>query len=69
MSRYFLFHGQGSRRVTETQEEAIRKLEMQRRLKHTVVPTADADVRSMLRQLGEPATLFGEREVSILLII
>ena len=28
-----------------------------------MVPTADADVRRILRQIGDPVTLFGEREV------
>ncbi len=32
-------------------------------MKAIVVPTIDAKVRQMLRALGEPITLFGEREV------
>lgn len=38
-------------------------LELQRRMKAVGIPTADADVRATLRVLGEPVTLFGEREV------
>ena len=41
----------------------MREIELRRKMKATVVPTNDADVRRMLRQLGEPVTLFGEREV------
>lgn len=41
----------------------MREIELRRKMKATVVPTNDADVRKMLRQLGEPITLFGEREV------
>lgn len=41
----------------------MREIELRRKMKATVVPTADSEVRRMLRQLGEPITLFGEREV------
>jgi hypothetical protein len=33
-------------------------------MRFTVVPTADPEVRKLLRQLGEPITLFGEKEVT-----
>ena len=54
---------QGSRHAQILQEEAVRQVETRRRMRQTVVPVIDADVRSTLRQLGEPITLFGEREV------
>lgn len=34
-------------------------------MRQTVVPTDDGKVRQLLRQLGEPITLFGEREVRV----
>jgi len=37
--------------------------EVRRRIRATMVPTADADVRRLLRQVEQPVTLFGEREV------
>ncbi|PRW05847.1 U4 U6 small nuclear ribonucleo PRP4 [Chlorella sorokiniana] len=45
------------------QQELMREIELRRKMKATVVPTNDGDVRRMLRQLGEPITLFGEREM------
>ena len=45
------------------QEELIRELELKRRSKTIVVPTNDGEVRKQLRSLGEPITLFGEREL------
>ncbi|KAL4445403.1 hypothetical protein ABPG77_011228 [Micractinium sp. CCAP 211/92] len=45
------------------QQELMREIELRRKMKATVVPTADSEVRRMLRQLGEPITLFGEREM------
>lgn len=45
------------------QQELMKEIELRRKAKATVVPTSDAEVRRMLRQLGEPITLFGEREV------
>ena len=41
----------------------MREIELRRKMRATVVPTNDGEVRRMLRQLGEPVTLFGEREV------
>lgn len=32
-------------------------------MRSLVVPTSDSEVRQLLRQLEEPITLFGEREV------
>ncbi|CAK0746230.1 hypothetical protein CVIRNUC_001676 [Coccomyxa viridis] len=45
------------------QEEAIKQVDLRRRMRATVVPVIDADVRDTLRQLGEPVTLFGEQEM------
>ena len=47
------------------QEEAIKQVDLRRRMRATVVPVIDADVRDTLRQLGEPVTLFGEQEVRL----
>jgi hypothetical protein len=54
---------QASRRQQEEQEKLLRDFELRRRIRSTVVPTDDGKVRTMLRALGEPITLFGEREV------
>ena len=53
---------QGSRHAQILQEEALRQVDLRRRMRATVVPTGDADVRRVLRQLGEPVTLFGEQQ-------
>ncbi len=45
------------------QEELLQKVEERRRMRETVVPTDDNEVRRMLRALQEPITRFGEREV------
>ncbi|EFN58103.1 hypothetical protein CHLNCDRAFT_20357 [Chlorella variabilis] len=45
------------------QEELMKEIELRRKMKATVVPTNDQEVRRMLRQLREPITLFGEREM------
>ena len=54
---------QASRDAQILQEDAVRQMELRRRMRAEVVPTQDADVRSTLRLLKEPVTLFGEREV------
>ena len=54
---------QSSIREKEAQEALLRDFELKRKIKSTVVPTDDGKVRQMLRQLGEPITLFGEKEV------
>lgn len=54
---------QASAEQARKQQELMREIELRRKMKATVVPTNDADVRRLLRQLGEPVTLFGEREV------
>lgn len=45
------------------QEALLKEYELKRKAKTIVVPTDDGRVRDMLRQMGEPITLFGEREV------
>jgi U4/U6 small nuclear ribonucleoprotein PRP4 len=55
---------QSSMRERLAQEAVIKEVELKRRMKQTVVPTDDSKVKQMLRQIGEPVTMFGEREVS-----
>ncbi|XP_057507185.1 U4/U6 small nuclear ribonucleoprotein PRP4-like protein isoform X2 [Actinidia eriantha] len=52
-----------SRQVRERQEKAMQELLMKRRAAALAVPTNDMSVRARLRRLGEPITLFGEREM------
>ncbi|XP_074276791.1 U4/U6 small nuclear ribonucleoprotein PRP4-like protein [Silene latifolia] len=52
-----------SRQVRERQEKAMRDFMMKRRAAALAVPTNDMAVRTRLRRLGEPITLFGEREM------
>ncbi|KAJ0978012.1 hypothetical protein J5N97_013486 [Dioscorea zingiberensis] len=47
----------------ERQEKAVQELLMKRRAYAMAVPTNDSAVRARLRRLGEPVTLFGEREM------
>ena len=54
---------QAAQHAQMLQEEAIKQVDLRRRMRATVVPAVDKDVRAMLRQLGEPITLFGEQEV------
>ena len=54
---------QASAEHMRKQQELMHEIELRRKMKATVVPTNDQEVRRMLRQLGEPMTLFGEREV------
>ena len=54
---------QAAQHAQMLQEEAIKQVDLRRRMRATVVPALDKDVRAMLRQLGEPVTLFGEQEV------
>ncbi|XP_078168883.1 WD-40 repeat family protein / small nuclear ribonucleoprotein Prp4p-like protein [Carex rostrata] len=51
------------RQAKERQEKAIQDLLLKRRAFAMAVPTNDSAVRSRLRRLGEPITLFGEREM------
>lgn len=52
-----------SRLVRERQEKARQELMLKRRAAALAVPTNDMAVRARLRHLGEPITLFGEREM------
>jgi len=52
-----------SRLVRDRQEKAMQELMMKRRAAALAVPTNDMAVRARLRHLGEPITLFGEREM------
>lgn len=54
---------QAGQRQREEQEKLLREFQLRRRIRSTVVPTDDIKVRTMLRVLGEPITLFGEKEV------
>jgi U4/U6 small nuclear ribonucleoprotein PRP4 len=56
-------HAQASEKERLEQEKLVQELELKRRAKTIVVPTDDGKVRHMLRQLNEPVTLFGEKEV------
>ena len=56
---------QAAQHAQTLQEEAIKQVDLRRRMRAAVVPVIDADVRDMLRQLGEPVTLFGEQEVRL----
>lgn len=59
--RYVL--SEAGRQAKERQEKAIQELLLKRRAFAMAVPTNDAAVRTRLRRLGEPITLFGEREM------
>jgi U4/U6 small nuclear ribonucleoprotein PRP4 len=61
---FWRFLTQAGQRQREEQEKLLREFELRRRIRSTVVPTDDIKVRTMLRALGEPITLFGEKEVS-----
>lgn len=52
-----------SRLFREKQEKAKQDFLMKKRAAALAVPTNDNAVRSRLRRLGEPVTLFGEREM------
>jgi len=52
-----------SRLVRERQEKTMQDLMMRRRAAALAVPTNDMAVRAHLCHLGEPITLFGEREM------
>ncbi|KAI3906005.1 hypothetical protein MKW92_018702 [Papaver armeniacum] len=52
-----------SRQVRERQEKIMQDHLLKRRAYALAVPTNDSAVRARLRRLGEPVTLFGEREM------
>ncbi len=58
-------HAAASREATDRQARLIEQVEERRRLRATVVPTDVTAVKMLLRQLGQPITLFGEREVRL----
>jgi U4/U6 small nuclear ribonucleoprotein PRP4 len=49
-----------SREVKERRDALLKELEVKRRTRTVPVPTVDAEVKKRLRELGLPATLFGE---------
>lgn len=51
------------RAARERHERAVQELLQRRRAYAMAVPTNDSAVRARLRRLGEPITLFGEREM------
>ncbi|CAI9099779.1 OLC1v1036649C1 [Oldenlandia corymbosa var. corymbosa] len=52
-----------SKLARERHEKAVQELLNRRRAAALAVPTNDLSVRTRLRRLGEPITLFGEREM------
>lgn len=52
-----------SRLARERHDKAVQELLLKRRAYALAVPTNDSAVRSRLRRLSEPVTLFGEREM------
>ncbi|KAL8154323.1 LOW QUALITY PROTEIN: hypothetical protein V2J09_012083, partial [Rumex salicifolius] len=52
-----------SRQVRERHEKAMQDFMLKRRAAALAVPTNDMSVRARLRRLGEPITLFGEKEM------
>ncbi|GAQ77709.1 U4/U6 small nuclear ribonucleoprotein PRP4 [Klebsormidium nitens] len=52
-----------SRAAKERQEKLLKDLELARRAARLAVPTNDQAVRQRLRQLEQPITLFGEKEM------
>ena len=54
--------GESARAMAERHAQLVGDFEQKRREKAIVVSTNDRTVRNQLRQLGEPITLFGERE-------
>lgn len=52
-----------SRMIRERQEKAMQEFMLKRRAAALAVPTNDMSVRARLRRLGEPITLFGEKEM------
>ena len=54
---------QAMREAADRQARLIAEVEERRRVRATVVPTAIPEVKALLRELGEPTTLFGEGPV------
>lgn len=55
--------GAASKEAQARQERLIAHVEERRRLRATVVPTDVGEVKALLRQLEQPVTLFGEKEM------
>lgn len=53
--------GESSQRAREENQALLDELERRKRTRTMAVPTDDGRVKSRLRELGEPITLFGER--------
>jgi hypothetical protein len=51
---------ESSRNAIQSHQDSLRKLDIKTRAKSVVVPTAVEEVKSSLRSLGHPITLFGE---------
>lgn len=56
-------HTEAARRAKRQQQEAVAAAVQRRRMHAMVVPTDDQEVRTWLRKLTEPMTLFGERQM------
>jgi len=54
--------GSATLREQELHAAALRSVEMKRRAREMAVATDDSQVRAQLREMGQPITLFGERE-------
>jgi len=54
---------QAMRAAADRQARLIAEVDERRRVRATVVPTAIPEVKALLRELGEPTTLFGEGPV------
>jgi len=56
-------NAQASAKHQLEQQRIVKEYELRQKAKAVVVPTDDGRMRQMLRSMGEPVTLFGEREV------
>lgn len=59
---------QGGAQHRQHQMQKIEELELRREMRDVVVPVIDEDVRALLRRMGEPITLFGEKQVCRLIM-
>ena len=56
---------QDSSNARQLHEDAVREMELRRRMRATAVPTGIDAVKRVLRSIDEPVSLFGERPVSL----
>jgi U4/U6 small nuclear ribonucleoprotein PRP4 len=56
-------HTEAARRARRQQQEAVASAQQRRRMHTMVVPTDDKEVRTWLRKLAKPMTVFGERQM------